>query len=110
MNYQHKGLAAGRWKDLPFLEQMANIGSEVERTISWKKKNNFDYSQRAFERTLELLDLTIADGKNKRGLRELTRVRETLVDYFVYDNEYHSSDELWQKYFYNFNYAARKDR
>ena len=31
MTYQHAGLAAGRWKELPFVEQMANIGSEVER-------------------------------------------------------------------------------
>ena len=71
MNYQHQQLAAGRWKELSFFEQMANIGSEVERTIQWKKKNNEDYSRRAFERTLELLDLTIADPKNKKRLKEL---------------------------------------
>ena len=31
MSYQHKGLAAGRWSQLSFIEKMANIGSEVER-------------------------------------------------------------------------------
>ena len=30
----------------------------------------------------------------------------SIEDYFIYDNEYYSTDELWQKYFYNFNYAA----
>jgi hypothetical protein len=62
MSYQHKNLAAGRWHQLSFLEQMANIGSEVERALNWRRKNNPTYSQRAFERALELIDLTLADG------------------------------------------------
>ena len=33
MTYQHKDLAAGRWKELPLFEQMSNIGSEVERAL-----------------------------------------------------------------------------
>jgi len=36
MNIQHKELAAGRWNKLSFVEQMANVGSEVERTINWR--------------------------------------------------------------------------
>lgn len=110
MNYQHQQLAAGRWKELSFFEQMANIGSEVERTIQWKKNNNEDYSQKAFERALELLDLTIADGKNKRRLRELLRVRETLADYFAFENLYKSTNKAWQKYFLAFGVAARMSR
>ena len=35
---------------------------------------------------------------------------EALVDYFICDNEYGSTDELWQKYFYHFNYAAALQR
>lgn len=107
MKYQHKQLAAGRWLKLTFMEQMANIGSEVERTISWKNKGNNDYSQKAFERALELLDLTIGDIKNKSHLKELTRLREALVDYFLFDNQFSSSDQLWRNYFYSFNFAAR---
>ena len=42
MSYQHKQLADGRWFKLKFVEQMANIGSEIERTILWKNKNNND--------------------------------------------------------------------
>lgn len=33
MTYQHKDLAASRWKTMSFCEQMANIGSEVERAL-----------------------------------------------------------------------------
>lgn len=28
------------WKDLSFAEQMANVGSEVERALKWKEKDN----------------------------------------------------------------------
>lgn len=107
---EHKQAEAGRWAKFTTSEQMANIGSEVERTILWKNKNNSDYSNKAFERALELLDLTVEDKKNKSRLKEILRLREALVDYFLFDNEFSSSDELWRKYFYPFNFAARINR
>jgi hypothetical protein len=102
----HKELASGKWQKLSFMEQMANIGSEVERTIKWNRKNS-EYSRQAFERDLELLDLTISDKNNLSRLKELVRLREILVDYFQFDNIYQSTDKKWQNYFYAFNYAAR---
>lgn len=105
MNYQHKDLAFDRWFKLSLIEQMANIGSEVERMIKWKTKNP-SYAKLAFERALELLDLTIADPKNRKRLKEITRTREILVDYF-FDNNYRSTEKSWRNYFYAFNYAAR---
>jgi hypothetical protein len=112
MNFLHKDLAAGRWRTLPFLEQMANVGSEVSRTIIWKKKENPNYYNRAFERALELLWLTIDDPKNHtRGrLRELTRTREALIDHFLCENSYRTSDECWNRYFLQFAYAANLRR
>ena len=93
-----------RWKDFPLIEQMANIGCDVERTIRWRNKGNLDYSRGAFERALELLYLTIADPKNRKRLKELCPLKDHLIDYFMYDNEYASTDEWFQKYFFNFNY------
>ena len=107
MNYQHKELAAGRWQKLSFFEQMANIGSEVERTIKWKNKGNKDFADRAFERALELFDLTIGDSKNKRRLKEVIRAREVFADYYAGINFYNTFDKQWQKYFSAFNFAAR---
>jgi len=107
MNHQHQKLAAGAWGDLGFAEQMANIGSEVERTIKCKEKGNVDFSRRAFERALELLDLTLADGRNIARLKELARLREMLADRYFFENTYQSSDEDWRKYFFSFNFAAR---
>jgi hypothetical protein len=106
----HIELTAGRWFELSLVEQLANIGSDVVRTIKWKNKDNSDRSKKAFERTLELLDLTVADKKNRHRLKELLRTREALVDYFMFDNKYSSSDQLWEKYFYSFNYAAAVKR
>ena len=104
---EHKNLAAGRWLNFTFCEQMANVGSEVERAIIWGKKGNADYKQRAFYRAIELLDLTIQDPKNRKRLKEIVRVREMLADFFAFDNEYKSNETQWQKYFYSFTYAAR---
>jgi hypothetical protein len=61
----------------------------------------------AFERALELIDLTIADKKNRKRLREITRVREVLVDYFICGNNYSSSDKNWKDYFYSFAFASK---
>ncbi|MBD3232082.1 hypothetical protein GF322_05510 [Candidatus Dependentiae bacterium] len=105
----HKELASGRWFKFSLVEQLANVGSEIERTIIWKNKD-INRSNKAFDRALELLDLTISDPKNQKRLREILRVREALADHFVCDNEYNSTDEQWQKYFYNFNYAAALQR
>lgn len=102
----HKGLTLERWQQLAFCERMANIGSEVHRAINWRTRNP-QRSTLAVERALELLDLTLmtVTGEGAR-LRELTRTREALVDYFIYDNQYGSSDLLWQKHFDAFANAA----
>lgn len=110
MNYQHKQLASGGWQKLSCVEQLANIGSEVERAIKWREKGNKELGKNAFWRALELLGLSIDDKKNMPRLKELTRLYEVLVDYFDGDNIYKSSDTLWRKYFYGFNYLAQINR
>jgi len=110
-NFYHKELANGGWAKLSFAEQMANIGSEIERTINWKKRGRDEHSQESFFRALELMDFTIADTKKDGGkLKELCRTREGLVDYFFGENEYKSSDEIWQKYFRAFGWLASLQR
>jgi len=110
MKFQHKTLAAGRWKTMPFVEQMANIGSEVERALSWKARLNDLYTGQAFERALELTDLTLDNLKSFPRLKEVARLREVLVDYFMGDNLFQSTPDSFRKYFLSFTYAARIDR
>ncbi len=41
-------------------KQMANIGSEVERALNWQERNNVEYSQKAFDRALDLIGITMS--------------------------------------------------
>lgn len=108
MKYFHKEIIK-RWDKYSIFEQMANIGAEVGRAINWKKKKNLKMSMNAFYRALELIDLTVKDKKNKNSLKEILRLRELLGDYLVGENIYQSKEEDWEKYFYPFNFAARKN-
>lgn len=109
MSYQHKELAKGGWAKLSFIEQMANIGSEVERALNWQAKNNTVYCQQAFERALELLDLTLENAAKPSYLKELARLREAIIDYFFGTNDFISTDTSWKRYFLPFIYAARRN-
>jgi hypothetical protein len=106
----HKDLTPERWFNFSLLFQLANVGTDIERAIQFKKRDKADDSYYAFLRALELLDLTIADPKHRKRLKELCRVREALKDYFLGDNEYNSTDKAWQQYFYHYNYAAALER
>lgn len=113
MAYLHKQLAEGRWFQLSTLEQLGNIGSEVERAITWKQKGDSKTSQQAFYRALDLFDLTLEDPRYPKlpgTLKEICRAREVVCDYFAGDNHYQSSDRSLRNYFFPFALAARKDR
>jgi len=110
MSFQHQELASGRWNKLSLLEQMANIGSEVERALKWRSKNNHEYCMSAFERALELLDITLDNCKDKAHLKEIARAREVLVDFFFGSNDFASSDSSLRSYFLQFACAARKSK
>ena len=109
MSYEHKQLAAGRWNQLSFLEQMANIGSEVERALNWKAKNNSSYCQKASRRALELVDLALEVAGTFPRRKELARLREAMVDYFFGENQFQSTEASWRAYFSHFTYAARRN-
>lgn len=79
---QHKSLENGRWAELSFAQQMANIGSETYRVYTALEKGLQSRADNAFARAQELIDLTIRYGRmdDKTGrnamLEELCRFRE----------------------------------
>jgi hypothetical protein len=79
---------------------------DVERALNWISKGNPDYSRRALERGLELLELTIADPKHRHRLKELARLREVLLDYFLGENQFGSTESSWKSYFHAYGVAA----
>ena len=109
-SYYHKELASGRWFELTLAEQLGNTGSEVNRAILHFEKNNTEAGMNAFYRALELLDLTIADPRLRKRLKEINRLREILCDKFIGENTYHTSFDFLKKYFYQFGYLARNKR
>ncbi len=110
-NFQHKELAAGGWRKLTLLDQLANIGSEVSRAYRWQEKDK-NLFQGAVDRALELFDLTLEDPRwRKRGtLREIARVRELFLLAVLKEKEnYNTSLDDLNRYFNQFAFAARKD-
>jgi len=106
----HKDLTDAKWQAFSLNEQLANVGSEVERAMKWAGKGETGYSTNALYRALDLLDLTISDPRHRGRLKELCRVREVLLDYFVGPNEFGSTAVLWHTYFHAFGMAAALER
>jgi len=109
MTYRHKNLSSGKWQRLSFFEQMANIGSELERALNWQAKGNSAYCRHSFERALELIDLTLESVNSFPRLKELARMREVIVDYFLGENSFMSTEDSLRKYFSHFLYAVRRN-
>lgn len=106
MQIQHKNLAKGKWQELSLMEQMGNIGSEINRAINWKGKDQ-KFFETAIERAFELIDLTIEDLRWRGRLKEIGRARELLADALLGGKEYNSTIEDLNRYFFQFALAAR---
>jgi hypothetical protein len=64
----------------------------------------------AISRALELFDLTIGDQRWRKRLKEITLARELFNSAVRGSNEYETSLEDLDKYFYYFALAARSKR
>ncbi|HWO02252.1 MAG TPA: hypothetical protein VNS63_23605 [Blastocatellia bacterium] len=108
----HTGLTEDRWFSFSIFEQLGNVGSEFERSAAAFQRGDGARFERAFERMLELLDLTIADPKWLNGcrLRELLRLREEVCDVFHGNEVYGTPIDVLKRYFLYFGIAARADR
>ncbi len=109
---QHKSLSeSSQWQQMPFAQQMANVGSEVFRAGKWKAKGKEERAQLASDRALELLDFTIlAAQKSNTNLRELVRLREVLCDFFYGENLFGSTPDNLNRYFEPFSFKASQQR
>jgi hypothetical protein len=105
----HRELAAGGWGRLSLAEQLANVGSEVGRLRRWRGHDE-RLATAAFERALELLDLTLADTQWRGRLKEIARARELLCDAATGGHEYGTTLEALDRYFLAFAIAARARR
>ena len=107
-NFQHKNLASGKWHQLSLVEQLGNIGSEVNRALM--AKSDEKRFNNAVLRALELFDLTLADPRWRKRLKEICRARELFCDAVQGGLFYGTKLEDLNRYFYYFAYAARAKR
>ena len=95
------------WKkqSLPF--QIANIGSEVSRSL--KNRNNPNRFQAAYARALELFDLTIkceTERGHEAGITEISLAKAEFCDYFN-QNSFNTDPEKMMRYYDQFATLAR---
>ena len=90
---QHATLENGRWAELSFPQQMANIGSETSRVYRALVNGKEARAESSFARFQELIDLTIRYGRQNESAaarsamrKELCRFRELYCDAYLSRN------------------------
>ena len=100
-----------RWERFALVEQMANVGSEVERAIRAHRSGQQDRFDRALDRALALFDLTATDRRWRAPQRrEVLRAREEFCRLFFDPSVLPDSGEGLRRYFLAFARAARQPR
>lgn len=108
-------MAAGRWFEYPFDEQMANIGSDVHRAIKWYKEKDVKLFTTAYDMALELFDLTIKDERWEEKIEEIIQIRERFCKLFSDTNSFKNLDDEFEQidnYFFQYGLlvSLRKGR
>jgi hypothetical protein len=97
------------WQRFSLVEQLANVGSEVDRAIRAHQSGATLRFENALSRALDLFDQTATDSRwTLSRRREVLRAREEFCRLF-YDPEIRpgSADSL-RRYFLAFAVAARR--
>ena len=103
--------SASRWGTLTIVEQLAHVGSEVERAIRAYEAKKESRWQNALARALELFDLTASDDRWRgHRRREILRAREEFCRLFFDPNVSPTSADGLRRYFLAFAVAARSAR
>lgn len=100
--------AATRWGRFTIAEQLAHVGSEVERTLRAQVAGNVGRRDLALARALELFDLTANDPRWAGARRrEILRARETFCELIFTDDTSAASIAGLRRYFLAFAVLAR---
>jgi hypothetical protein len=111
MTLLHGNSIPNSWQKMSLEAQLGNIGSEYERALRWKEKNQPQMFEKAASRMLELSDLTLADSCwHGSRLKELARAREVSCAELYGDKELSGNPEGLKKYFLLFATFARNKK
>lgn len=109
MTLDHLAEIKESWDKFSLEEQMANIGSEVSRTLRAKEGNSARYWG-AVTRALDLFYLTVDDPRWKGRRREILRVRELFAAAALGSDEFKTSLNDLDRYFDYFAWFVRAKR
>jgi hypothetical protein len=108
--FQHRELAGWRWSSSSLAEQLGKVVSEVSRAVSSPTRHP-QRTEAVRYRALELIDLTLGDPRHPGSLarlREVSRLRNVVADFFARPNTYGSTAASLQNYLDACAVAARR--
>jgi hypothetical protein len=83
---QHAGLSPDRWAAFSFAQQVLMIGNEMNRCLYHLGLQAWDRARPAYERVLQLVDLTVGLPLTRSRRRELLRWRELVASLYLDDH------------------------
>lgn len=96
------------WHNLSLAQQLGNVGSDYERALRWKSAGHSARLAAALARTLEQMDLTLADSRwSGPKRREIARARDEVCNEILYRDDAQSADRL-KRYFLAFAIATQQ--
>jgi pantothenate kinase len=84
---QHASLTAERWSRFSLDQQVLMIANEMHRATALLEAEDRISLERAYERVLRLLDLTVAVQRRRTLRRELLRWRDLVAALFIGSDE-----------------------
>jgi hypothetical protein len=95
-----------KWHTLSLAAQLGNIGSELARARHWEEKKDAPMCQKALERAIALVDLTLEDSSRRGDLKEIARLREVIGDWYAKADYFDIRHEDLEKYCIELTLAA----
>ena len=80
---QHASLSPERWSSFALDQQILMIGNELNRAGKLMKPQDHDRRSMAYERVLNLTDLTVRVQSKKTLRRELLRWRDLVAELYL---------------------------
>lgn len=90
----HRNLTPEKWKSFPFYKQILMIGTEIARAGKWIEKEDFEEAKYCYERAIELIYLTVQTIEEKRRLREILRLKEAILSFYIKNPTLKENDNL----------------
>ena len=70
-----------KWSQLSLGQQMGHVASEIARARHWEEKKDSQNRNKALERAIELVNLTLQDNRWKDETKEVFPLRDSISNW-----------------------------